>query len=329
MRRTVTSRELAVYFGQIKQWTIEDNKQLVYYDMIGSDTWTSFARNGIFAAVGVNDLPVAGIATDCYWVTSGVNRHGFTTIDQTSRITGSVFEAADGADGAGDCVTINNPGTPATFTVDHCLVLDDGAGNNTGTMLSMLGGANASFVANHNTYHGGQGVYIGETYAGRASMGQVRNNLAWTVAAASAYIIKGEVGVVQNSVQGADAHHNGVWNPVPTNGYGGAVSFSPATQGAGDVAGDPQFVDRTRGVKKWSVSLGGANSTAGALAILKAGTGTIAQLLAYVKAGFAPQNAAYHAASDNVAPSNGWIGAVAGITASGSLATVSSRWRRR
>src|SRR5437762_9710316 len=39
---------------------------------------------------------------------------------------------------------------------------------------------------------------------------------------------------------------------------------------------------------------------------------TIAALIAYVKAGFVPTNAAIHAANDNISPSNGWMGALDG-----------------
>lgn len=45
---------------------------------------------------------------------------------------------------------------------------------------------------------------------------------------------------------------------------------------------------------------------------------TTANLLTWVKAGFAPRNSAYQAATDAVSPSNGWIGAVEGTAGAGS-----------
>ena len=46
-------------------------------------------------------------------------------------------------------------------------------------------------------------------------------------------------------------------------------------------------------------------------------TAVTTNLVTWVKAGYAPQNASVKAASDSVAPSNGWMGAVEGITPAG------------
>lgn len=306
-----------IHLGHIGGWTIEYNI-IRFYDYSTSDAiWASFYRNIIAAANLVNDLGCAGVAQDIYWVRVGAqnNPHCFGAEQLTSRITGCVFEAPDGTDGAGDCITFGNGfASPNTVTIDHNLVLDDGADNDTGTMLSCLGNANVSVVAHHNTYHGGQGCYFGETYTGYAGMGQVRNNLSWARNAGVAYIIHGDTGVIPNVVQGAQAHHNGVFHPHATNGYDPQLTFTPATQGSSDVNADPQFVDVNRGIKTWDTSLGGPGTVAHALSSIGTEVAgyTIDALLTYVKAGFVPRNTTFHGASDNVSPSNGWIGAVQG-----------------
>lgn len=308
-----------VDFGHIENWVIEDSTLAVLYTYIGSGTWTSFLRVFLATTDPLAIVEFSGVVTDCYYIRVGNqnNPHFFDTVNASSRVTGTVFECPDGTDGSGDCVAHNGGVLPGSDRIDHCIVLDDGADHDSGTMSTCLGDANTRVTIEHNTYHGGQGAYFGESFAGVAGMGIVRNNISWARSAGTAYIIKADPGVIANVVQGADAHHNGRFNAHATNGYDPNLTFSPATQGSGDVSGDPQFVDVNRGVKKWSTSLGGAGTTLDAMARIKAGTATIAQLLTYVKAGFAPQNAAYHAASDNISPSNGWIGAVAGASGGG------------
>jgi hypothetical protein len=286
---------------------------------ITNGTWTGFARNLHVAVNGVNDMAVPGPVTDCYFVRLGAqdNPHYIAAVDQTTRITGCVFDAADTTTGNGDCITFGSGfGSPVTVTIDHCIVTrTNGTDVNSGTIMSCLGNVNVTVVIEHCTYHGGQGAYFGETYGGHASMGTVRNCLSF--AGTNAYIIRADPGVAVNVVPGASAHHNGIHNPAATNGYDTNLTFTPATQGSGDVSGDPQFVDYNRNIKTWDASLGGPGTIANALTEIAVGNRTISALLTYVRAGHAPANQAFHAASDNVSPSNGWIGAVAGSAAGG------------
>mgnify|MGYP001609959870 CR=1 FL=1 len=134
----------------------------------------------------------------------------------------------------------------------------------------------------------------------------------------------------------AKANYNGSWQiasgtlrdettaTVSYSGVGYDNEYVTAGQlpGVNDVdATNPLFVDSTRNIITWDTALGGPGTAANAIAEIakmnnRSGYNTSytpAALVAYVKSGFAPAASAYHAASDSVSPSNGWIGAVAGI----------------
>lgn len=287
--------------------------------------WSTFSNNLIaLPEAHGGDLLVPGSVENTYFLRVGApdNPHYFLTEDLTRRITGCVFEQPDGTNGAGDCIAFNAPSAARTIMVDHNLVLFSGSDVNAGTLLSCLGGANLTVICEHNTYHGGQGIYIGETYAGHAGMlRSCKSNLAYSQTTNTAYIVSGDAGTTINTMRAGAATFNGVWNPISTDGYDNEITYSPGSPGVKDVSGDPNFVDITRNIKTWDTSLGGAGTLANALTELgkrNDGTGynsayTILALLAYVKAGFYPTNPAFNAAHDHespIAPSYGWIGAL-------------------
>jgi len=301
-------------FYELGGYTVEDTIFRGAYD-ISQGVPASFTRNVLaFPQSDAGDWGAIGTVVDCYCVRLGnpTNAHYFTTTDDTVRITACVFDMPDGTDGAGDCITINAPSAARTITIDHNIGLH---ANNicAGTMLSCLGGVNLTVIADHNTYHGDFGIYVGETYAGHAGMlASAKSNLSYHKTAASSLIIRGEPGVIQNVIQGVNATRNGVWNPANTDGYGSGLSFSPAAHGAGDVIGDPQFKNIDRNIKTWDTTLGGPGTIANALDQIGTGARTVQALLDYIRDGFTPRNSAFRNAHDSVAPSRGWIGAVEG-----------------
>lgn len=105
---------------------------------------------------------------------------------------------------------------------------------------------------------------------------------------------------LQGTVYDADGQ-----NPVDGNGYKDmAATTAP---GAHDVNVDPQFVDAARNVGKWGQALHGTDgTTAAGLAVLRSSPTLTSELVAYVKAGFVPQNAALFTAAHD----GGTIGAV-------------------
>jgi hypothetical protein len=103
-------------------------------------------------------------------------------------------------------------------------------------------------------------------------------------------------------VGSAAANNNCGFNLLTgSNGKGyDLLEFSSGTPGANDVATNPNFVDAARRLSKWDTSLGGAGTTANALAQLRKRNDTsgyntaytINALLTYVRAGFRPTNVA-------------------------------------
>jgi hypothetical protein len=272
-------------------------------------------------------LSVPGSLAACYVLMdhSTANPHGIgpnQNVDYV--IDGCAFEYT-GTDGTGDCILPGEPGSAHTTTVTHCLALPNAGGNNSGTLVTLGGNANLTVSITHNTYFTGiQGVAVGETYAGRAGLlSAFKNNLAWDTSARGYKLYDSPSdNEVNDLVAAANCDYNGGWNLLAGNngkGYNDQ-EFSSGNPGDHDVSGDPQFVDATRNIAKWDLSLGGAGTVANALTELRkrndaAGYNasyTIAALLTYVRAGFAPQSSSYQAADDNVSPSFGWIGAVQG-----------------
>ncbi len=133
----------------------------------------------------------------------------------------------------------------------------------------------------------------------------------------------------------ADLDYNGGYFANPpagsANGYATThLTGMPATigdtskVGAHDVHGDPQFADPTRSFVTWSRTQRGHNTgtlngdVAAGLADLVADPTLLSGMMAWVKAGFAPTNPAFHAAHDG-----GWIGAVEGAAITASSYTLS------
>ncbi len=97
--------------------------------------------------------------------------------------------------------------------------------------------------------------------------------------------------------------------------------------GGNDLNLDPQFVDKTRNLAAWDSALGGAGTAANAVAELLKLNGyggtydsnyAVTDLLAYIRAGFTPQNSALAGAASD----SGDIGAVAVATGGGSASII-------
>jgi hypothetical protein len=289
--------------------------------------WASFTGNLLRFTTGA--VNIYGDITNCYVLhlqTSG-NPHmlGMGSDNRNQTISGCIFELIDSAVD-GDCILAAATSNNYTLTVSHNLKLPNTGNNSPGTLVSALGNAKTTLVMTHNTVHsGGTGgenisLRVGETYNAHAGMvTSVQNNLGWDGTAGRGYLA-GNINGAPNTdvVTSANMDYNGKYNLIGT-GYTGWV-FSSGSPGAHDVTGDPQFVDSARDIAKWDTSLGGAGTAANAVTELSklndaAGYNTnytIAALMTYVKAGFVPQNVAFRAANDSVAPSNGWMGALQG-----------------
>lgn len=311
-----------------KDWNIENN---YFHDgyVVSDGVWASFINNFIRVQFDVN---IAANAKDCFVLhdnPSEFNPHltfAGRWGGRNYQVDGFIFETTStvtGDGGAeGDCIQIGEPGSPVTVEVKNCIVLPSASNPRTmtGTLVSCLGNSNTTVNIHHNTcFIGNQGLLaVGENYGGHTGMiASLDHNIAWDDAVPRGYKMydSGSNDVVNNIVSAANANYNCGHNLLGgTNlkGYNG-LEFSSGSPGANDVDVDPQFVDSTRDLAKWSESIGGPGTVAHALGELRKrndatganASATVANLLSYIRAGFVPQNPALK----NVGGSD--IGAVA------------------
>lgn len=286
--------------------------------------WANFEGNFIQHTDGT-DLPAGGNTKDNFFIcddNAKTNPHFLQTAKYARNFTheGDMFEFT-GSDAEGDCYTIGTPAGASTVTIKKAIVLPNGSNQSSGTLFSALGNANVTLQVEKNTYHtGSQGAAVSETYAGHAGMlAYFRSNLAWDTTNGRGYKLydSGTNNSVSDLVTAANCNYNGghqLATGSNLKGYDG-LEFSSGSPGANDVSGDPQFVAPTRDLASWDSSLGGPGTVANAIAELKKkndasgynSSYNVQALLAYIRAGFAPQNSAYELAGHD----GGVIGAVA------------------
>lgn len=307
-------------------FTIEDNLFQAAYSVSGSNTWASWARNLVYRSSSVQDL-VNGDCTDTYFLQDhGTANPHFVAPNQNLNITfdGCVFEYT-GSNTAGDCILIPSPSAAKTYTVTQCIVLPNGAGLASGSLISALGNANAAFSCTHNTGLGGGNsqalVTIGETYAGYAGMlTAFKSNLVWKPSGTSDYKLF-QTGTTSDYCSAANCDYNTGWN---LNGAGYSVTMT-GSPGAHDVDTDPGFQQGGATFVDWDTARGGAGTIANALSELAkvnddSGANpdyTIANLLAWMRGAYAPTTLTLRGAAHDA----GDIGAVAVATAGSGAAT--------
>lgn len=310
-------------------FTITGNLFLAGFSVAGSTAWTLWSGNMVVRPTSVQDT-VNGDCVDTYFLQNHTtaNPHFVGPNSALSVVfDGCLFEFA-GSDTAGDCILIPSPAAAKTYTIRNCLVLPNGSGLASGSLISALGNANASFSCTHNTGLGGGNsqalVTVGETYAGFTGMCTAfKSNLVWKASGATG-LKWFQTGTTSDIATAANLDNNTGWNlATGTQGKGYSCTLSAGSPGANDVDQDPLFADRTRNLATWDAALGGAGTNANAIAELakrndRSGYNpgyTIAGLIAWVRAGFAPRNAALKGAAHD----GGDIGAVPVATVPPSL----------
>jgi hypothetical protein len=274
---------------------------------------------------------------------------------------GCIFESSgSGGQGDCICMPQITSGTP-TMLATNCIVLPDAGGQTSGKLISNLQGATSkqAVTAEHNTFFAGTSagdgnaavMGMGESadYAGEAV--SVRANLCWSpTPSVSCWAVSDMA--TGGGVAGAVtlAGYNGFWNPTSSTnyyntstaqtlvGYNGVRTAAAGSYPGNGViltgndvnttsAGGPNFVDATRCLAAWggTTAGGGVATTAGAVAALAANPALIGQagtgLLAWLRAGFRPRNAALKGksypgdASTADAAGNPWPGAAPDIGA--------------
>ena len=218
--------------------------------------------------------------------------------------------------------------------VQNCIMLPSFGDNKVaGFLVSLGGGVGDSCSVNHNTC-AGRVAYYGETYAGHADIiPSFKSNLAWKPPGETITYLADRHGVggVQDGFTATGASHNWGWALTAGNNGRGYQALSAGDMwAAGDAAAagvdgenpidsDPDFVDATRNPATWGSSEAGTDgSVAAVLAVLQADTTRISELMDWIKAGFAPQNADMETAGhDGATP--GAVAFVAAASGGGGL----------
>lgn len=331
--------------GRWRDATIKDNVILGGIYSVGSnaENWASGSGNNLIRLPFANgvEMPSASLTQANYWhVHSPAGqltniRWLYPRTGGDSEISGQLLEPGD-TDSTGDLIPAASPGSARSCSVKHDLVTLNASGAHAGQFVSCLGNANMTLPAiDHNTFPataatGESGaISYGESYAGRADMiGSIGSNLVWSPSAGGGYVFqRRSQATQQDGCSAANVRNNGKFN-LSTGDYGvgyddtaGSGMYSSGSPGANDVVfGSDPFTDRTRRLSTYAVEFAGAssgdtysNKCAAAYSYLAADPAVrIPHLIAWVRAGFAPNTASALAAHDNVSPSNGWIGALEG-----------------
>jgi hypothetical protein len=316
--------------------TCSGNTFLAKFGMTASGAAVTMSANLLRQADDADGMGVYGNMDGNYFLSDGDrnNPHYFEAATNDSNVaamalSNNIFEYTGSAE-VGDVIAVAAGLSNArNYDIENNITLPSsrdttGAGsfgragvrNECGTMLSLLGNANVNIRKfRHNTvYMSHQGALTwGETYVGHTGMvDEFIDNLVWSDANAASGSdfpakIRSLTLATQDTVAATVAHHNGGFNLIAGSKLKGYNCDMSGTPGDNDVEADPEFVDDTRNMASWDLSLGGAGTVANALAELakrndESGYNpdyTIADLITYVRAGFAPTNPDYDAAASD------------------------------
>lgn len=216
-------------------------------------------------------------------------------------IQGTVWEYR-GSDGAGDMFQPPAPSVARTYRLYYNIVLpSQGAPTQevAGYVMGAGGNANVTLHCDHNTGAAGSqpSFAFGETYAGHANMvASFKSNIGWGVRTAvdgTAQYLLHNFGAATNVVAASACDYNLAWRlKAGSAGKGYNTGFASGSPGANDIAFDtnPGFRDSTRNLAAWDASLGGAGTSAGAVARIAADPTLAYEALLWVRAGFDVSN---------------------------------------
>jgi hypothetical protein len=216
--------------------------------------------------------------------------------------------------------------TVADITVTNNLLLPDLSGTyEAGDLVNVSsnGTDTNTYVVEHNTcFANTQGVLTSEGGARTGNVTSYKSNIGWGPAGTGGFHLGEFTPEATDKIAAADCTHNGTWRLSAGQEGGGYDWPITGTPGANDVQADPEFVDPTRNIMTWGRSLGLTGTDLqvinGVLTELCKlndadwdSNFSVANYLTYIRAGFAPTNAAYqNAGHDGVT-----IGAVEYVAA--------------
>ena len=270
-----------------------------------------------------NAMVVDGCTLDLtdgtYSATANVSNPHWTTPGGGVSVTDTLFEDFGSTDDGDVDYGPNGAGAQSAFL--RVLGISQ-VGTNPGTMSTFNGGAGASATYDHCTWQTAQNgpVALGEAPGAEAGMlASYRSNIFFRKSGSATGIYKlgnyQGAGLVTDVGDAADLDYNcgfgiTVTGGLGTNGYNVPLTGTP---GANDVDVDPEFVDWDRNFSTWVESLEGptlpgngspTRQDYNAYGLWKLylsndsadpdydASYTLAAYLTYVRAGFAPQNAA-------------------------------------
>ncbi|MFP6685763.1 MAG: hypothetical protein VB934_13670, partial [Polyangiaceae bacterium] len=340
LRITNNYFDAGAYFYGTADAVIEDNVfdggLAAYPNLPGGGQWASFRHNlirqpevlksGFGMQYGQKFLDNVYVMDFVGW-----NPHYMWLSDGTgeTHISGNVFwftgpsTPPPGAEGDGIF-----PGAPGSGTrLDNHLIMErniilpnsngpNGANNLSTTIFTLLAEEpNMRVSVRRNTMftNGSGGCAIGESAITKAgNVFAVKSNLFVGDINNSGYKMHNYGTAEADAVLAKDADYNGCWRcsngdnfmQGTGKGYHGLSFSGSQLVGANDTDDvDPQFVDWNRTPATWDATLGGAGTLDGVATRLKPGGGnTVAEMLAYIREGFRPQNALLKGAGD---PGNG------------------------
>ncbi|MBP9773150.1 MAG: fibronectin type III domain-containing protein [Candidatus Peribacteraceae bacterium] len=330
------SKKIALHVS--KGWQVANvaSGQSVGLPEATNHSWES-ASNILNMGMGLNDKwSLAGDLHDSYLLyAKSQNPHYVVVPNYSVTIQGNIFESPENSAGdSGDCIQSGSAPrlAEAIATVRNNIVLPVSTGDAADnfsfkgqpscTLNTPRGDPLERRIVEHNTVpatdnkNHGILVQMGEGIC--APVNQIislKSNLAWSPnAPTQGAIYQPDPARCKsvNSFDPAQTTNNGFWNVKTSTAFQGTSLgtvywgyASGTVPGSNDVwGGDPGFVDRDRGIVKWSRSLGKTGTDAQVIdAALKElekrndpgydARFTIKALIDYVKAGFVPTNTAY------------------------------------
>ncbi len=223
-----------------------------------------------------------------------------------------------------------NPGS-TNDVIQNCLSLPRIGGTNAGSGTSLGFLAGLETIDRHNTMAVGRcdATNVSHTYGGNTGgVAEFKNNIGYTLdsVAAGGWMINqyNTYDPFYDVVLGPNCDNNALYRLATGGLAGGAYNYmhsaaNGALPGAHDLVNvNPNFIDPTRNLTTYYRTHSGiapgtvANDVPAAVNWIRQHPDLISDMINWVYTGYIPTNIAYKAASDNVAPSNGWIGAMEG-----------------
>lgn len=318
-------------------WVVTDNLFLDKYVATAGTKWSTSSGGNMVCNTATGALNVYADLTNEFWFKRGTqNNPQHLTLGVTSSLTvdGCIF-ACENANAVGDAIQPGSPAGARVYTVRNSILLpDEDQVVQPGKLFGLASvNSNVSAVSEHNTYistaAGETGTSYGETYAGYDGIfTSIKSNLAWSPNSGEASIAIRQAGSVQQT-DTTKWDYNATWNGrtgsdgLGYNSISAGTIFASGSPGANDVviSGDP-FVDSTRNLATWDAALGGAGTSGNALTELakrndRSGYNTayvIADLVTWVKAGFAVTDASLNNAGHDGVTIGAGVYVASGVT---------------